>query len=180
MGCEKKKTRLGLRALRRRIQIQGFAAVDMRSAGGKQFFEWKEQLMRDLGGAANLSAQKRALVESASRSMLLLSHVDAYLLAQPCLINKRDRCLVPALLQRQEIATGLTRALSMLGLERVAPPVQSLQEVLAEMEDESDATDPNSKAQGLAGETLDAGDGVSAHVTDAIKDFAGENDEEQV
>jgi len=45
--------------------------------------------VQDLGGEEALSTQQRALVELAVRDRLLLESVDAWLLAQPQLVNGR-------------------------------------------------------------------------------------------
>ncbi len=86
--------------------------------------------MQDLGGAEAISTQQRAVVDLAVKSKLILDSIDNWLLQQPSLINLRRRALLPVVIQRQQLADGLLRALEKLGLERRAKPVPALREYL--------------------------------------------------
>jgi hypothetical protein len=66
--------------------------------------------------------QQNALVDLTVKSKLLLDSIDAWLLTQPTLTNKRKRALWPVILQRQTLADGFARYLSQLGLERRIKP----------------------------------------------------------
>jgi hypothetical protein len=59
-----------------------------------------------------------ARADLAVRTKLLLDSVDAWLLAQPSLIDKRRRSVYLVLQQRQVLADGLARYLGTLGLAR--------------------------------------------------------------
>jgi hypothetical protein len=87
-------------------------------------------VVTDLGGDDVLSAQQQALIDIAVRTKLILDSVDAWLLVQPSLINKRKRALLPVVRERTQLADSLARHLAALGLERRARPTQSLQEYL--------------------------------------------------
>jgi hypothetical protein len=80
--------------------------------------KWRRDLIADLGGDDAISTQQSALVDLAVKSKLLLDSVDAWLLTQDSLINKRKRSLLPVVLQRQTLADGLAKYLNLLGLER--------------------------------------------------------------
>ena len=80
--------------------------------------KWRLELVNDLGGEDNISTQQSALIDLAVKSKLLLDSIDAWLLTQPTLINKRKKSLLPVVLQRQTLADGLARYLAQLGLER--------------------------------------------------------------
>ena len=67
----------------------------------------------------------------AVRNGLLLDSVDAWLLAEPKLVNGRKKSVYPAVVQRMKLAEGFTRRLQSLGLHRREKPVPSLQEYLA-------------------------------------------------
>jgi chorismate mutase len=67
----------------------------------------------------------------ATRTKVLLDHVDHWLLQQPTLINKKRRCLLPVLKERTQLADALGRYLQALGLERKAKEVDSLASILA-------------------------------------------------
>lgn len=124
-----KKTRLSLHALKGKIQLKGLHAVDGRTAAAKHLVAWRDELVAALGEP---SPQKLALVELAVRARALLDHVDAFLLEQPSLINRRAKKLVPLVTQRTQLAEHLAKLLAQVGLERVPKPLPSLQEYLAE------------------------------------------------
>lgn len=121
-----KRSRHGLNALMSRVKIRGLAAIDMRTAAARDLIEWKSQLVRDLGGEENISTQRLQLVDMAVRTRLFLSHIDAFLLAQPSLVNKRHRAVLPILRDRMTLSDQLARLLSQLGLERQEKAVPSL------------------------------------------------------
>ena len=52
------------------------------------------------------------------KSKLLLDSIDVWLLTQPSLINQRKRSLLPVVKERQALADGLARYLTILGLAR--------------------------------------------------------------
>jgi hypothetical protein len=89
-------------------------------------------LLTDLGGEEAISAQELALVELAARTRLYVDHLDAFLLEQESLVNKRRKALLPVVRERQALVDSLARILGQLGLERRARPVKSLHDYLAE------------------------------------------------
>jgi hypothetical protein len=89
-------------------------------------------LITDLGGPAAVSTQELAVVDLAVRTKLLLDSIDAWLLTQRSLINVRQRTLLPAILQRQQLADGLARYLTQLGLKRRKAPAKSLEQYVTE------------------------------------------------
>lgn len=121
--------RSGLNTLRRAVKVLGNRAIDHRTSVGKALAQWKADLLRDLGG--DVSTQQLAIVDLAVKSKLLLDSIDAWLLVQPSLVNARKKALLPALVQRQQLAEGLAKHLERLGLERKAKPLPSLAEYLA-------------------------------------------------
>jgi hypothetical protein len=126
----KRRSRHGLHGLMSRVSVRGMRGIDRRSAGFRALAEWRSRLEADLGGATNLSAQKAALLESVCRTRLFLDHIDAWLMSQESLVNKKRRSLYPVVLQRQLLADSLTRNLLALGLERKEKSVPSLQDYL--------------------------------------------------
>ena len=70
------------------------------------------------------------MIDVAMRTKLMLDSIDAWLLSQPSLINKRKRTLLPVVRERTQLADSLARHLSALGLERRAKPTRSLQDFL--------------------------------------------------
>ena len=98
----------------------GSRAIDGRSSLSYALKKWRRELVNDLGGEDNISVQQAALIDLTVKSKLLLDSIDAWLLVQPTLINKRKKSLLPVVLQRQQLADGFARYLSQLGLERKA------------------------------------------------------------
>jgi hypothetical protein len=112
----------GLYTLKRTVAQLGTRVVDRRTSLGKQLAAWREDLVRDLGGAP--STGQLAVVDLAVRTKLMLDSIDAWLLTQPTLVLRRRKALLPAVRERQQLADALARYLGLLGLERrEAPPL---------------------------------------------------------
>jgi hypothetical protein len=124
----------GLQGLMSKVSSRGLTALDQRSAGARALMEWKRELVADLGGEANLTSQRRTLVELAVRHRLFLDEIDQWLMSQSSLVNKRRRSALPILSTRMQLSDALTRLLTTLGLNRQEPPPPSLQEYLASKE----------------------------------------------
>src|SRR5262245_22555682 len=99
-------SRHGLHALKVRVKVRGVGAIDKRTVVARALLTWRSELVQDLGGPDGVSAQKRALLDLACQTKLLLDSVDAWLLEQPTLINARRRVMLPVVLQRQHLADG--------------------------------------------------------------------------
>jgi len=110
--------RHGLTRLKAAVRGLGSRVIDRRTTLGKALVEWRQELIQDLGGPDAVSTQARAIVDLAVKTKLLLDSVDAWLLTQPSLVNKRARALLPVVRERQQLADSLARYLTMLGLER--------------------------------------------------------------
>ncbi len=110
--------RHGLTRLKAAVRGLGGRVVDGRTTLGKTLAEWRQDLIQDLGGPDAVSTQERAIIDLAVRTKLLLDSVDAWLLTQPSLVNKRARALLPVVRERQQLADALARYLALLGLER--------------------------------------------------------------
>lgn len=110
----------GISLMKRALKAGGARALDRRTRVSKALDQWRDQLISDLGGQEAVSTQQRAIINVAVKTKLLLDSVDAWLLQQPSLINLRKRAVHPAILQRQQLADSLIRAMVQLGLERKA------------------------------------------------------------
>jgi len=128
----------GLYTLQRRLKEVGLKAIDGRSITGRALAQWRADLVRDLGGDDAVSTQQGALIDLCVKSKLLLDSIDVWLLGQPSLINKRKKSLLPIARERQQLADGLAKFLSMLGLERRVK-VKTLADLLAEDDDDGKA-----------------------------------------
>jgi len=125
-------TRHGLSALKARVTVRGLHAIDMRTAAAQALLAWKQELLRDLGGEENVSAQRITVVEMVVRTKLYIDHVDAWLMEQDSLVNRRKKSLLPVVKERQALVDSLSRLLQQLGLQRQQRPVKSLAEYVAE------------------------------------------------
>jgi hypothetical protein len=87
--------------------------------------DWRQQVLDDLGGLDAVSATKRALLDAATGSMILLASLDAYvfeLAGQGGLTNRKHRRVFPVVLDRMRVADSLVKQLATLGLDRVERP----------------------------------------------------------
>jgi hypothetical protein len=128
-GRGRERPRTGLRALKAAVKVRGLAAIDRRTHAARALIAWRSELVADLGGEAAITSAQRGLIEIAARTRLFLDHVDACLLGQPKLVNRRGR-LIPLVEQRQRLADTLARILGQLGLERRAAPLGSIEDLL--------------------------------------------------
>jgi hypothetical protein len=131
--------RHGLTRLKAAVRGLGGRVVDRRTTLGKALAHWRQELIEDLGGPEAVSTQERAIVDLAVRTKFLLDSIDAWLLTQPSLVNKRARALLPVVRERQQLADGLSRYLQTLGLERRVHPAKTLAEVVEEIAAEKEA-----------------------------------------
>jgi hypothetical protein len=127
-------SRHGLHTLRARVKVSGLSAVDARTAAAQALISWRKELLTDLGGEENISSQRAALVELAVRTRLFVDHIDAFLLSQPSLVNRKKKSMLPILSERLRLVDCLSNLLSKLGLDRVASPMPSLAEYVAAKE----------------------------------------------
>ena len=93
------------------------AWLDRLGPVGEAIKSWRDEIISDLGGDDSISAMQRVVVDSACKTYILLSSVDAWLLRQNP-INKRKRSLYPIVRERQQLADALARYMQTLGLER--------------------------------------------------------------
>ena len=121
----------GLYALKRAISTLGRRTIDRRTTIGKALAAWRADLASDLGGVDLLSTKQRALLDEAVKLKLMLDSVDAWVLAQPSLVDKRKRSLLPVVRERLSLVSQLQSLLRDLGLERKARDVTDLQTYLA-------------------------------------------------
>src|ERR1035437_4874735 len=81
----------GTKGLKHAVNTLGNRAIDRRTTMGRALAAWRSELLADLGGIEAVSTQELALVEAAVKTKLILDSVDAWLLSQATLINKRSR-----------------------------------------------------------------------------------------
>ena len=98
---------------------------------GKALAAWRSELLADLGGVEAVSTQELALVEEAVKTKLILDSVNAWLLSQKTLVDRRKRSVLPAVRDRQALVSTLRGLLGDLGLKRRARNEPTLAEYLA-------------------------------------------------
>ena len=125
-------TRTGFHAAKRAIQRFGQGAIDGRSKAARAVRQWREQLLQDLGGEDNVTTQQATILDVASRTKYLLDSLDGILLTLPHFVNKRNWGVLPIVRERGLEADRLVRYLTLLGLERKARPVKTLEAHVAE------------------------------------------------
>jgi len=86
----------------------------------------------------------------------MLDAIDAWVLAQPSLVDKRKRALLLVVRERQSLADALVRYLTTLGLERKARELPSLTMYLAQRPQDTGAQTAPQSAQRPAGEAQGA------------------------
>ena len=116
----------GLYSLKAAVKVLGSRAIDRRTKTGKALAAWRADLASDLGGGDQLSTQQRALLDEAVKLKLMLDSVDAWVLAQPSLVDKRKRSLLPVVRERLSLVSQLQSLLRDLGLERRAKALPNL------------------------------------------------------
>lgn len=92
--------------------------------------KFRADLLADLGGEDNMSTQQRCIIDKIIPGEMIISSLDAWILVQPSLINKRKKALHPIVLQRQQLVESQARLFSMLGLER-RHKVKTIGEILS-------------------------------------------------
>src|ERR1700733_12292024 len=118
----------GLQSVKKKIAVHGIGIVARNTLGGKLLFAWRNALVDALGGESNVSPQQLQLIDCCCREKLFLDHCDAWLMEQPSLTQGKRKGVLPVLLDRMKIATALKQSLSMLGLQRQAKQLETLQE----------------------------------------------------
>jgi hypothetical protein len=131
-----KALRHGLNPLKKALYTLGNRHLDKRTAAGRALVEWRDDLIRDLGG--DVSTHQDAIISLAIKTKLLLDSIDVWLLQQPTLIIKRKKAIIPAVAQRQQLADALARYMGQLGLARKAK-LPSLSEILSSRDGDTPA-----------------------------------------
>ncbi len=114
--------------------VRGLTAIDKRTAAARSLIADRDEWIQDMGGPEAISGKQRVILEAAVRTNLYIQHLDAWLMEQRSLVNFKRRSVLPVLKERQTLVDSLARLLGLLGLERKAKPVPSLQDYLRDIE----------------------------------------------
>ncbi len=96
---------------------------------------WRLEILEDLGGDA-VSAAKRAVLDAAVGSKIILSSLDSFLFdlagSGRGMVNRRGRYAYRIVNDRMRVADSLVKQLAALGLDRVERPPLDLTQYLAQ------------------------------------------------
>lgn len=140
-------TQPGYWAAKHALAKFGSHVIDGRSRVAHALDQFRDELVRDLGGPEAISKQQEVIVSLAVRTHLLVHSLDNYILSLNNLVNQRKRCVWPVVRERTQLADALARYMSMLGLERRARPVEGLQTYLRRKEAERSQREPPDSQQ---------------------------------
>jgi hypothetical protein len=118
--------RRGYRSLKKKMAADGFRGIDMRSPAARALTAWRVELVTDLGGPEQISAQVSTLIEQAARLKLLLDCCDGYLFSLPSIFIRRRKKVIPLVRERLLLAAELRATLSLLGLKKIPKLVSSI------------------------------------------------------
>ncbi len=82
----------------------GARVIDKRTSLGRALARWRADLVADLGGPEAVSVQQGAILDLCVREKLMVDSLDAWIIQQPSLVNRRSRSAIPILAQRTQIA----------------------------------------------------------------------------
>jgi hypothetical protein len=141
----------GVKSLKRAINTLGRRTIDKRTRVGKRHAHLRDTVIDALGGRAVLTPQKKLLVDEVILTKLMLDSVNHWIVAQPTIINKRQKSVIAAVRDRNGLVNILRALLQDLGLERHATLVPTLADYLStkaksDAEDsrtDTDSTDTN-------------------------------------
>ncbi|MEQ1679264.1 MAG: hypothetical protein ABL950_01460 [Nitrospira sp.] len=119
---------------------------------GEALKAWKAAIIEDLGGEHEVSAMELSVIELATKTHLMLSSIDRFLLEQKSLINKSRRMLFPIVMQRQTLADALAGYMKTLGLKKKAKPPISLSDYLGNGKAKPSAVTPGGSGDGQGAE----------------------------
>jgi len=101
------------------VILRGLAVLDRRSQTTRELLRWRAAITAELGGGDRLTELQRTRIDTASRTKVLLDHIDAQLLEHQSLFASKGRLRkeVRGLLQlRQSMADAFDRVLRELGI----------------------------------------------------------------
>ena len=82
-----------MKAAVKELGDRGAHVIDRRTNFGKALLEWEHRLIEDLGGVDEVTTAQKAVIDTAMRTRLILDSIDAWILKQKNLVNRRHACL---------------------------------------------------------------------------------------
>jgi len=132
-GGRREYQKSGFHKRKRRINRRGLDGIDARTVEGRDALRWRDNEIRDLGGADNVSTAKAGLVDVATGERYLWRSGWAFIMQEQggSKINKRKKAFYPIVKDVLDIGEKLARHLKDIGLERQAKTI-SLEQYVAE------------------------------------------------
>lgn len=134
---------------RGKIRLSIVSKLNKRDPHVRQLLALRDDIITSRGGHDALTPQALAIIDIVLKEMILLGHIDMYLLSLDSIINRRRKSLLPIVRERMSVADSLIKHLSVIGLGKVAPQVIDLAAFIA-AEDAAKqklATPPTSMSQ---------------------------------
>jgi len=94
----------------------------------------QQELIKDQGGAENMSTARLVLVELIARDVFYLDETDRRIfrtLKEYPKVKNKPAALAKLYSYRSNVVANLTRSLAMLGLDKVPPKAKTLEEIFA-------------------------------------------------
>lgn len=131
--------------VKRRVR-KGRDVIDKRCAAGQVAIAMRDDLIAERGGADSLGVAELAMIELVARDTFFVDEIDRRIMGflQKVREHEKEKAMVknPKALSilysyRQSAARNLAANLQSLGLSKPAPKIKTLDEILAEDDDES-------------------------------------------
>lgn len=120
------------RARKHGLYAKDAGKVDLRRREDRAVHNTLCAIERDLGGSADLSAQRSVILDGLGLKLRHRFKIEAYLAGLSSIVNKRNRSLLPVVIELHRILESIARDLERLGLERVVSPEKDLAQIEAE------------------------------------------------
>jgi|RhiMetdeSRZDD1v2_1073273.scaffolds.fasta_scaffold90797_4 hypothetical protein len=126
----------GFHNLRKKVKVQGLAAIDQRTLGGRELLAWTQNLISHLGGADEISHVEETIAKRSAVLEVLLRQAEVDLLTRGILVNgrggrSRHRIPHPLLPFYRSLVQQQTQMLSLLGMKRRPKKILSLEDYVS-------------------------------------------------
>jgi hypothetical protein len=144
-GSNKVLKQSGYWALKRALMRYGSGELDRRTTVYKLFEAHRVALANGLGGQEVLSPQESIVIELIAKKKVLEETAYNHIVTMSSAVNKRTRGFYPLVREWSALGDSIVKSLAILGLQRRARPLPSLQEYMAQREAESAAEETPEK-----------------------------------
>jgi uncharacterized protein YjcR len=115
-----------------KVSKRGKRSYDRRTREFKTMQQRRLAYYADRGGKEQFSAKELAIIEDLLEQQRIQDRGTAHVTLKPgVMFGNRGRSFTPIMRELQALSESITKKLTLLGLERVAPPVPNLTDYLA-------------------------------------------------